>query len=106
MRTSFGPNRSSGLRIGGRPARESETRQTGGGSSNLAAVVDRDPPVCGTPFPARPIWADPNRVRDTLLSLNHSKSYICGSDYKIRQAHKHLHLTKYIYNEGIQSFSK
>ena len=25
---------------------------------------------------------------------------------KFRQAHKHLHLTKYIYNEGIQAFSK
>ena len=39
-------------------------------------------------------------------SLNHSKSYLCGSDYKIEQAHKHLYLTKSIYNEGIQAFSK
>ena len=60
---------------------------------------------CGTPFPARPILAYPNRVRDALLSLNHSKSYLCGSDFKIGQAYKHLHLTKYIYNEGIQAFS-
>ena len=41
-----------------------------------------------------------------LKSLNHSKSYLCGSDFKIGQAHKNLHLTKYIYNEGIQAFSK
>ena len=57
-------------------------------------------------FSARPVLADPNRVRDALLSLNHSKSYLCRSDFKIEQAHKHLHLTKYIYNEGIQAFSK
>ena len=60
----------------------------------------------GTLFQARPFLEDPNRVRDALLSLNHSKSYLCGSDFKIGQAHKHLHLTKYIYNEGIQAFSK
>ena len=48
---------------------------------------------CGTPFPARSVLADPNQVRDALLSLNHSKSYLCGSDFKIGQAHKHLHLT-------------
>ena len=41
-----------------------------------------------------------------LKSLHHSKSYLCGSDYKIGQAHKPLHLTKSIYNEGIQAFSK
>ena len=41
-----------------------------------------------------------------LKSLNHSKSYRCGSDFKIGQAHKHLHLTKYINNEGIEAFSK
>ena len=29
-----------------------------------------------------------------LKSLNHSKSYLCGSDCEIGQAHKHL--TKYI----------
>ena len=50
MRTSSGPNHSSGLRIGGRPAEESESRQTGGGSGNLAAVVDRAPLV-GHPSP-------------------------------------------------------
>ena len=60
---------------------------------------------CGTPFPARSVLADPNRVRDVLLSLNHSKSYLCESDFKIGQAHKYLHLTKYIYNEDIQAFS-
>ena len=37
----------------------------------------------GTPFPARPVLVDPNRVRDALLSLNHSKSNLCGSDFKI-----------------------
>ena len=41
-----------------------------------------------------------------LKSLHHSKSYLCGSNYKIVQAHKHLHLTKSIYNEGTQAFSK
>ena len=41
-----------------------------------------------------------------LKSLHHSKSYLFGSDYKIGQAHKHLHLKKSIYNEGIQAFSK
>ena len=57
------------------------------------------------PFPARPVLADLNRVRDALLLLNHSKSYLCESDFKIGQAHKHLDLPKYIYNEGIQAFS-
>ena len=50
MRTSSRPNRSSGLRIGGRPAEESESRWTGGGSGNLAAMVDRASPV-GHPSP-------------------------------------------------------
>ena len=58
---------------------------------------------CGTPFQARSILDYPNRVRDALLSLNHSKSTLCGSDFNLGQAHKHL--TKYIYNEGIQAFS-
>ena len=44
------PNRSSGLRIGRRPAEESESGRTGGGSSNLAVVVDRAPPM-GHPSP-------------------------------------------------------
>ena len=44
MRTSSEPNRSSGLRIRGRHAEESESRRTGGGSYSLAAVVDRAPP--------------------------------------------------------------
>ena len=43
MRTSSGPNCSSGLRIGGRPAEESESRQTGSGFDSLAAVVNRAP---------------------------------------------------------------
>ena len=45
MRTSFGPNRSFGLRIEGRPAEESKSRRTGDGSGSLAAVVDRAPPM-------------------------------------------------------------
>ena len=50
MRTSSGPNRSSGLRIGGRPVEESKLRRTGEGSGNLSAVVDRAPPM-GHPSP-------------------------------------------------------
>ena len=45
MCTSSGPNRSSGLRIGGRPAEESESRRTGGGSGSLSVVVNRAPPA-------------------------------------------------------------
>ena len=45
MRTSSSPNRSFGLRLGGRPTKESELRQTGGGSSSLIAVVDKAPPA-------------------------------------------------------------
>ena len=50
MRTSSGPNRPSGLRIGGRPTGEFESRRTNGGSGNLAAVVDKAPLV-GHPSP-------------------------------------------------------
>ena len=45
MCTSSGPNCSSGLRIGGRPAEEFESRRTDKGSGNLADVVDKAPPV-------------------------------------------------------------
>ena len=45
MHTSSGPNRSSGLRLRGRPTEEFELRWTGGGSNSLVAVVDRDPPA-------------------------------------------------------------
>ena len=45
MRTSSRPGRSSGLRIGRRPAEEFESRRTGGGSGSLAAVVDRAHPT-------------------------------------------------------------
>ena len=45
MHTSSGPNRSSGLRIRERPAEETESRQTGGGSGSLAVMVDRAPPA-------------------------------------------------------------
>ena len=45
MRTSSGPNRPSGLRIGGRLAKEFESRRTNGGSGSIAIVVDRAPPT-------------------------------------------------------------
>ena len=45
MRTSSGPNLSSGMRIEGRPTKESESRRTSGGSGSLAAVVDRAHPT-------------------------------------------------------------
>ena len=50
MHTSSGPNRSSGLLIGGRPAEESKSRRTSGGSGSLSVMVDRAPPV-GHPSP-------------------------------------------------------
>ena len=45
MRTSSGPNHSSGLHMGGRPAKEYELRRTDGGFDSLSVVVDRAPPV-------------------------------------------------------------
>ena len=45
MRTSSRPNSPSGLRIGGRPAEESESRRTDGGSCSLVVVVNRAPPA-------------------------------------------------------------
>ena len=51
MRTSSRPNRSFGLRIGGKPVEESKSRRTGSGSSSRAAVVDRAPPT-DHPFPS------------------------------------------------------
>ena len=60
----------------------------------------------GTPFPAQSVLADLNRVQDALLSLNHSKSNLCGSDFNLGQAHKHLHSTNCIYSEGILYFFK
>ena len=45
MRTSSGPNRSSGLRIGERPIEEFESRRTDDGSCSLVVVVDRAPPA-------------------------------------------------------------
>ena len=50
MRTSSSPNRHSGLCIGGSPVGKYESRRTGGGFSNLSAVVDRAPPM-GHPSP-------------------------------------------------------
>ena len=44
-RTSSGPNRSSGLCIGGRSVKESESRRIGSRSGSLTAVVDRTPPM-------------------------------------------------------------
>ena len=51
IRTSFGPNRSYGQSLGGRPAEGFESRQIGGGSGSLAVVVDRAPPA-DHPFPS------------------------------------------------------
>ena len=45
MRTSSRPNRSSGLRIGGRPVEEYESGRTGGGSGCLAVMVDGASPA-------------------------------------------------------------
>ena len=45
MRTSFGPSRPSGLRIGGRSTKGSDLGQTGGGSGRPTIVVDRVPLV-------------------------------------------------------------
>ena len=45
MSTSFRPNHSFGMRLGGRPAEEFELRRTGGRSGSLATVVDRAPPT-------------------------------------------------------------
>ena len=53
MRTSYKPNRPSGLRIGGRPTEESESRRIGGGSGSLAVVVDRAPPACHPSSPSK-----------------------------------------------------
>ena len=70
-------------------------------ASNSSIVCHKCHHKCGTPFPSRSVLADPNRVRDALLPLNHSKSNLCGSDFNFGQAHKHLHLTKCSYSEGI-----
>ena len=45
MCTSSRPNRYSSLHKRGRPAEESESRRTSGGSGSRAAVVDRAPPA-------------------------------------------------------------
>ena len=39
--------------------------------------------ICGTPFLAISVLADPKRVLDALLLLNHSKSNLCGSDFNL-----------------------
>ena len=44
-RTSSRPNRSSGLRLGGRPAEEFDSIRTHGGSGSLVAVLDRASPA-------------------------------------------------------------
>ena len=50
MRTSSGPNRLSGLRIGGSSTEGSDLGQIGGGSDHPAIVVDRVPST-GPPSP-------------------------------------------------------
>ena len=69
MRTSFGLNRSFGLRIGGRSVEESESRQTGGGSGNLVVVVDRVSPV-DYPSPSGKCKGKISEIR-----------YLSGSEY-------------------------
>ena len=69
MCTSSGPNRSSGLRIGGRLAKESELSQTGGGFGSLAAVVDGAPPA-GHPSP-------PGKGKGKISEIR----YPSGSEY-------------------------
>ena len=51
MRTSSGPNRSSGLRIGGSSTEEPDLGQTGEGSGRSAIVVDCVP-LAGPPSPS------------------------------------------------------
>ena len=53
MHTSSGPNRSSGLHIGGRPVEESESRRTGGGSGSLTAMVNRASPTGHASLPGK-----------------------------------------------------
>ena len=69
MRTSSWPNCSSGLRIEGKPAEESESRRTDGGSSNLAVMVDRAPPA-GHPSP-------PDKGKGKISEIR----YPSGSEY-------------------------
>ena len=69
MRTSSGPSHSFGLHIGGRPAKESESRRTCDGSGSLAAVVDRAPPA-GHPSP-------PGKGKGKISEIR----YPSGSEY-------------------------
>ena len=69
MRTSSGPNCSSGLHTGGRLTEESESIRTGGGSSSLVAVVDGAPPT-GHPSP-------PSKGKGKISEIR----YPSGSEY-------------------------
>ena len=69
MRTSSRPNRSSGLRIGGRPAKESESRRIDGGFVSFIVVVDRAPPT-GHPSP-------PSKGKGKISEIR----YLSGSEY-------------------------
>ena len=69
MRSSSRPNSSFGLRIEGRPAEEFESRRTDGGSSSLAAVVNRAPPT-GHPSP-------PGKGKGKISEIR----YPSGSEY-------------------------
>ena len=80
MRTSSGPNRFYGLRIGGRPVEESESRRTGWGSGNLAAVVDRAP-LAGHP-------SLPSKGKGKISEIK----YPSGSEY-LRAAVKYADVT-------------
>ena len=61
---------------------------------------------CVTPFPAQPVW----RIRtESEMPCYHSitqNPIFTETISKFGQAHKHLHLTKYLYHEDIQAFSK
>ena len=69
MRTSFGPNHSFGLRIGGSFAEEPDLGQTSEGSGHQAIVFDRVPSA-GPPSPSRKGKSKVSEIR-----------YPGGSDY-------------------------
>ena len=79
MHTSSGPNRSSDMRIGGRPAEESKSRRTDEGFGNLAVVVNRAPPA-GHPSP-------PGKGKGKISEIK----YPSGSEY-LRAAVKYAYV--------------
>ena len=69
MLTSSGPSHSSSLHIGGRPAKESESRRTGSGSGSLVVVVNRAS-LAGHPSP-------PGKGKGKIIKIR----YPSGSEY-------------------------